>query len=72
MGAIRLNATQTAKRQMKIVNIVIERLSENSTWRGVILVVTALGLRLEPELQNQIVAAGLSLVGIINIIRKGK
>jgi hypothetical protein len=57
---------------MKIVNIVIERLSENSTWRGVILVVTALGLRLEPELQNQIVAAGLSLVGIINIIRKGK
>jgi hypothetical protein len=57
---------------MKIVNIVIERLSENSTWRGVILVVTALGLRLEPELQNQIVAAGLSLVGLINIIRKGK
>lgn len=57
---------------MKIVNIVIERLSENSTWRGVILVITALGLRLEPELQNQIVAAGLSLVGIINIIRKGK
>jgi len=57
---------------MKIVNILIERLSENSTWRGVILVVTALGLRLEPELQNQIVAAGLSLVGIINIIRKGK
>jgi hypothetical protein len=57
---------------MKIVNIVIERLSENSTWRGVILVVTALGLRLEPELQNQIVAAGLSLVGLINIVRKGK
>lgn len=57
---------------MKIVNIVIERLSENSTWRGIILVVTALGLRLEPELQNQIVAAGLSLVGLINIVRKGK
>jgi hypothetical protein len=57
---------------MKIVNIVIERLSENSTWRGVILVVTALGLKLEPELQNQIVAAGLSLVGLINIVRKGK
>ena len=57
---------------MKIVNTVIERLSENSTWRGIILVVTALGLRLEPELQNQIVAAGLSLVGLINIVRKGK
>lgn len=57
---------------MKIVNIVIERLSENSTWRGLILVGTALGLKLEPELQNQIVMAGLSLVGLINIIRKGK
>jgi hypothetical protein len=57
---------------MKLINIAIERLSENSTWRGVILVVTALGLKLEPELQNQIVAAGLSLVGLINIIRKGK
>jgi hypothetical protein len=57
---------------MKIVNIVIERLSENSTWRGLILVGTALGLKLEPELQNQIVMAGLSLVGLINIVRKGK
>jgi hypothetical protein len=56
---------------MKIVNIVIERLSENSTWRGLILVGTALGLKLEPELQNQIVMAGLSLVGLINIIRSG-
>jgi hypothetical protein len=57
---------------MKILNIAVERLSENSTWRGIILVVTALGLKLEPELQNQIVAAGLSLVGLINIVRKGK
>lgn len=57
---------------MKILNIVIERLAENSTWRGLILVGTALGLKLEPELQNQIVAAGLSLVGLINIVRKGK
>lgn len=57
---------------MKILNIAVQRLSENSTWRGIILVVTALGLKLEPELQNQIVAAGLSLVGLINIVRKGK
>lgn len=57
---------------MKILNIVVERLAENSTWRGLILVATALGLKLEPELQNQIVAAGLSLVGLINIVRKEK
>lgn len=57
---------------MKIVNIVLERLSENSTWRGLILVATALGLKLDPELQNAILAAGLGLIGLINVMRKGK
>jgi hypothetical protein len=57
---------------MKIVNIVLEKLSENSTWRGLILVGTALGLKLDPSLQEGILAAGLSLVGLINIIRKDK
>jgi hypothetical protein len=57
---------------MKIVNIVLERLSENSTWRGLILVATALGLKLDPELQNAILAAGLGTIGLINVIRKGK
>jgi hypothetical protein len=57
---------------MKIVNIVLQRLSENSTWRGIILVATALGVKLDPELQNQILAAGLGLVGLINVLRKGK
>jgi hypothetical protein len=57
---------------MKIVNLVLERLSENSTWRGLILVATALGVQLDPELQNAILAAGLGLIGLINVIRKGK
>jgi hypothetical protein len=57
---------------MKILNIILERLSENSTWRGIILLATALGLKLDPELQTQILTAGLSFIGIINILRKGK
>lgn len=57
---------------MKIVNIVLERLSENSTWRGIILVATAVGLKLDPELQNAILSAGLGLIGLINVVRKGK
>jgi hypothetical protein len=51
---------------------ILDKLSENSTWRGLILLATAAGVNLEPELQNQIVAAGLGLVGLINVIRKGK
>ena len=57
---------------MKILDIILTRLSENSTWRGAILLATALGLKLDPELQNQILAAGLGLVGLINVLRKGK
>lgn len=57
---------------MKLLNTLLERLSENSTWRGLILVSTAIGLKLEPEHQEAIVAAGLGLVGLINVLRKGK
>lgn len=57
---------------MKIIETILERLSENSTWRGLILLATALGLKLDPEMQTQILTAGLSLIGLINVIRKGK
>ena len=60
------------RREMKALLYILDRLSENSTWRGLILVGTAIGLKLEPELQNQIVAAGLGLVGLINVLRKQK
>jgi hypothetical protein len=56
---------------MKIVNILLQRLSENSTWRGIILIATAVGVKIEPELQEAILVAGLSLVGLINVVRKG-
>ena len=52
------------------MNYVIDRLAENSTWRGIILVVTATGVHLSPELSNAIVTAGLGLVGLINVLRK--
>jgi hypothetical protein len=55
---------------MNAINYILARLSENSTWRGILLVATAAGLKLEPELQNQILAAGLGLVGLINVLRK--
>jgi len=57
---------------MKALLYILDRLNENSTWRGLILVGTAVGLRLEPEHQEAIVAAGLGLVGLINVFRKGK
>ena len=57
---------------MVILFKIIDSLSQNSTWRGLILLATAAGVHLEPEIQNQIVATGLGLVGLINVVRKGK
>jgi hypothetical protein len=48
----------------------LARLSENSTWRGMILVATGAGAHWSPDSQNTILAVGLSVVGIINILRK--
>jgi hypothetical protein len=55
----------------KIIQTVLSHLGQNSTWRGLILLATAAGVRLEPELQGQIIASGLALVGLINVIRNG-
>ena len=57
---------------MKALFYILDRLAENSTWRGIILVATAVGLKVEPDHQEAIVAAGLGLVGAINVFRKGK
>ena len=41
------------------------RLLEPSTWRGLVLISTALGAMLTPEQQEAIVTAGLLVAGLI-------
>jgi hypothetical protein len=53
------------------MDTLLDRLSENSTWRGIILLVTAAGVTLSPEHQNALMALGLAIVGVINVFRKG-
>jgi hypothetical protein len=53
-------------------NTLLDKLSENSTWRGLILLVTAVGVKLDPAQAESIVALGLAAVGVINVFRKGK
>jgi len=52
------------------MNYVLDRLKENSTWRGLIMVATALGVKVDPSQSEAIIAAGLALVGLINVFRK--
>ena len=44
---------------------ILDRLSEMSTWRGIVAMVTAAGVALSPDQSNAIVAAGLGIIGVI-------
>ena len=57
---------------MKILDYIMDRLQEPSTWRGLVFVISAAGITLEPSKANAIAAAGMALVGAINIFRKEK
>lgn len=49
---------------------ILERLKEPSTWRGLFAVLTALGIKLHPEMQEAILTTGLALIGMVNVFRK--
>jgi hypothetical protein len=44
---------------------VLERAKEASTWRGVILILTAVGVPVAPAMADSIVAAGLAIAGLV-------
>ena len=51
---------------------ILDRLSEPSTWKGIIWFITAFGLVFSPEQQEAIATGGMALVGLISVfIEKG-
>lgn len=50
---------------------VVNRAKEASTWRGIFMLLTALGLNIAPELQDSILQAGVALVGLAGVVTKG-
>ena len=66
-GKLRAALTPAARSMDKI----IEQLGQNSTWRGLILIVGALGWQLSETHNEAIIAAAMALVGLINVFRKG-
>jgi len=54
----------------KILNYLIDRLSEASTWRGIFALLTALGIYLDPEKIASITTLGLAAIGTVNVFRK--
>jgi hypothetical protein len=51
---------------------IVDRLTEPSTWRGLFMIATAVGVAVSPEMQNAIVALGMSIVGLIGVLTSSK
>ena len=55
-----------------MLQFILERGKEASTWRGLVAIVTAAGISLSPELAEAIVALGLAVIGIFGVFTKDK
>ena len=51
---------------------ILERAKEPSTWRGVILLLTAVGVPIAPALADTIISAGLAIAGLIGALTPDK
>lgn len=46
----------------------LNRLAEQSTWKGMVVIATAAGVSISPELATQIVTGGTAAVGFIHAV----
>jgi hypothetical protein len=49
---------------------IIARCNESSTWRGIILIVTAAGAKMKPDQTEAIITAGLMVAGLMGAVTK--
>jgi uncharacterized membrane protein len=59
-------------KQKGMLNWIKARLSEASTWRGIVALLTAVGVTMTPEQAEAIIAAGLALIGVLGVFTKDK
>ena len=53
-------------------DMILNRLQEPSTWRGLTMFATAAGIGLSPDLVEYITAIGMGLAGLIGFITSDK
>jgi hypothetical protein len=50
------------------MRFIVARLSEASTLRGLLMILTAAGIALRPEVSDAIVAFGIALAGLVGVL----
>jgi hypothetical protein len=51
---------------------ILARIKEPSSWRGIFLLLTAIGIPVAPELADAIITVGLAIVGAIGVVAPDK
>ena len=51
-----------------LIGWALDRLKEQSTWKGIFLMLTAVGVTLKPDQIAAITGTGLAIVGLINVL----
>lgn len=51
-----------------IKTVLLARLKEQTTWKGIITLVSALGVTISPEQTVAIATFGVSLVGLVQVL----
>ena len=51
---------------------ILARAKEPSSWRGLILLLTAIGVPVAPEMANAIVTIGLGVAGLVGVATPDK
>ena len=54
---------------MTVFDRLLDKLAQESTWRGIVALLMAVGVTLEPGRMDAIVAAGMTIIGIINVVK---
>lgn len=55
-----------------ILPYILSRLGEASTWRGIIALLTSVGITLAPDQQEAVITVGLAVIGAIGVFFKDK
>lgn len=48
----------------------LDRAGEPSTWRGLALLLSAVGIGIEPDMMESITATGMAVSGLIGVLTK--
>ena len=50
----------------------LERMREPSTWRGIIMLLTAIGVPVAPAMADAVISVGLAVAGLIGVATPDK